>query len=1284
MLASLELFGFKSFAERTAFRFAPGVTAVVGPNGSGKSNVVDAIKWVLGDQSAKSLRGKEMTDVIFNGATGRKPANFAEATLTFDNAAGFLPTHEREVRVGRRLWRNGDSEYLLADQVVRLKDVRDLFLGTGAGASAYAIIEQGRVDQILQANAVGRRVVFEEAAGISRYKAKKGDALRRLERVEQNLLRLTDIVDEVEAQLNSTRTQAAKAAKHRELSRELEQWWLGLAADDYRHASAQLGTLRETLDERRQELDSLATEQAELDERLAGLDAELAAADESLRGAEKEASSARETIAGHEATVRHQSARLDELEGELTRLRRQLTVLSARAAEATAEQEHNAGVLANSEAEVIESRARLEAGEAELLDIAGQIEAARARIAKDRRRQTECGKRVAEAENRIAALGAERDALSAAADGVAKRLILLDADLAAAEASAAERKLAADEADAAVRVRRNRAEDLRAAREKLAADRERLVAETAAFRERKSATAARIGVLEDMHAKGEGFGIGVREILRRARTLGDAPWNRIYGTVSDLLDVDLDDAPLLEVALGERAQLVVIEDFESLIPYLGRSSSKIAGRVGFLSNRGLPGSLESEFAGVRYIEAYPKERQGGDTASSAGGDGSRPAGHAEKHDIYRNLSGLPGVLKRADELVRPGSRMPHLATRLLSDTWVVESLPIALRLAAGAGRGLRFVTLSGELLDADGTLVVGTLRAEAEVVSRRSELLRLREELVETDRAIEETLRAQEVLAESQDQLTSDVAAAESELRTAVDRSNRARLEHAEADRRRQRVAEDRRAVVEDLSSRRGRLDQIAGQAAAAGRDREAAHSDFAALEAALGVAQQEVAEADRHLTATEKVQAARRLDLAKTEERLAGLSGAVARLERDAVQRAGQLAEAARRLDAALARRSEITRHLLNTQSLLAEAMVDREANAERVREALEARDALKRQRSEIAAAEAGFRARRRTLADARHTAEMAEREMEHKLATLGERIREEYGRELPELSGAGLSAVALWIEERNVATEDRIEKADGASSSAATIDPPPSTFDSHSITLPPFAELRPELESRVERLRKKLKLMGVVNADSLADLDELEDRHTRLSGQLQDLVEAKRSLEDVIRRIDAESKRLFADTFESIRGHFKELFRKLFGGGEGDIVLEDPNDLLECGIDIVARPPGKELRSLSLLSGGEKTMTCVGLLLAIFKSRPSPFCLLDEVDAALDEANIGRFVGVLKEFKKTTQFIMITHRKPSMCEADVLYGVTMEQAGVSKRLNVRFEDVADDGSFREARRAA
>ncbi|MBA3315294.1 MAG: AAA family ATPase [Planctomycetaceae bacterium] len=1280
MLASLELFGFKSFADRTTFQFAPGVTAVVGPNGSGKSNVVDAIKWVLGDQSAKSLRGKEMTDVIFNGATGRKPNNFAEATLAFDNRSGFLPTRDSQVRVGRRLWRNGDSEYLLNDQVVRLKDVRDLFLGTGA--SAYAIIEQGRVDQILQANAVGRRAVFEEAAGISRYKGKRVDALRRLERVEQNLLRLTDIVDEVESQLHATRTQAVKAAKHREVSKEHDRWWLGLAADDFRHISAQLTTLESTLAEQQEQLDALAVEQAALDEELSGLDAKLARADEERRSAEKRSSSAREAIAGHEAAAKYQVARLEELEGELVRLRRQLTLLSVRATEATTELDHNARVLASSEADLAARQAALRENGPELEDLIQRAESDREQVAKDRQLQLERLRQVSDAEKRIAGLAAERDGVTASMKAIEVRLAAIDQDVADAESLSAERALAVEEAEAAVRVRNGRTADLYQAREKLARDRESLAAEIAAFRERKSATSARVAVLADLQERGEGFGIGVREILRRARSLGDAPWNRIYGTVADLLDVDLDEAPLLEVALGERAQFIVIDDFESLIPYLERSSAKLSGRVGFLSNRGLPQADEPDLTGVRYIEAYPKRLNTGTGAAprdaSASTTETEPplsGGPRERHD----LRGLPGVLRRADELVRPSSRMPHLATRLLSGTWVVDSLAAAIRLARGFGRDMRFVTLSGELLDADGTLVVGPLRAESAVVSRRSELHRLRAELADIEIAIETAANRQDTLAASQASLTATLSIAEGEVRTVVDRLNRAKAEQAESHRRHQQLTEARVNVAGDLDDHAKRYEDACDRIRKAGEEREAAAKDLETLETGLSLALAGIAEIERRQSAIEKRQASERLEFAKSEERLANLREAVGRLDRESRQRTAQLAEAARRLDVGLDKRSEITRHLLNTQSLLAEAVLELESLSTSVRRAIVGHDTLKRRRAEFANRESQLRSRRRTAIDARHAAELSDRELRQRLATLSERIREDYGREVQEIASEDHSAISLWIAEREGRTsgemgDEDISKADDGS------DQPPAS----KITLPPFAELRPELEAIVERLRKKLKMMGAVNTDSLADLDELEERHSRLSGQLQDLVEAKRTLEDVIRRINAESKRLFAETFESIREHFRDLFRKLFGGGEGDIVLEDANDILECGIDIVVRPPGKELRSLSLLSGGEKTMTCVGLLLAIFKSRPSPFCILDEVDAALDEANIGRFVNVLKEFKTSTQFIMITHRKPSMCEADVLYGVTMEQAGVSKRLNVRFDDVADDGSFVAAKRAA
>src|SRR5580704_592230 len=323
MLKSLEIFGFKSFADRLRFDFAAGITGVVGPNGSGKSNVVDSIKWILGDQSAKSLRGKEMTDVIFNGASGRKPSAFAEATLTFDNSTGFLPVETAEVQIGRRISRSGEGEYLINRAPARLKDIRDLFMGTGAGSATYCIIEQGRVEQILQANASARRLVFEEAAGISRYKNRKIDAERKLERVDQNVARLTDIVDEVEAQLNTIRSQAVKAAKYRQVSEQLRELWLGLAADQHREHSAKLAEIEHSLADEQTLLDGFNARLSEIETALAAVDAGISEVDDRLRAVERERATHREEAAGHEATARHQTSRIRELDADLVRLRRQ-------------------------------------------------------------------------------------------------------------------------------------------------------------------------------------------------------------------------------------------------------------------------------------------------------------------------------------------------------------------------------------------------------------------------------------------------------------------------------------------------------------------------------------------------------------------------------------------------------------------------------------------------------------------------------------------------------------------------------------------------------------------------------------------------------------------------------------------------------------------------------------------------------------------------------------------------------------------------------------------------
>ncbi|MGH7200227.1 MAG: AAA family ATPase, partial [Planctomycetaceae bacterium] len=401
MLKSLELFGFKSFAERTRFDFAAGITGVVGPNGSGKSNVVDAVKWILGDQSAKSLRGEEMTDVIFNGAAGRAPSQFAEAVLTFDNSSGFLPVEAAEVQIGRRLWRGGDSEYLINRRTARRKDLIDLLRGTGAGSAAYSIIEQGRVDQILQASATTRRNVFEEAAGISRFKARRIEAERKLERVAQHVERLTDLVDQLEAQLTATRSQAAKAAAFRELSNELKELWLGLAADDHRRLSARLEEVERSRTECGEQIEQHSGRLSELEAALAEQDERLADADQRLRGTERRRGEARETIVRHEATIRHQSARVTELEAEQARLRRQRSIMAVRLREVLAEREHNCGVL-----EV--SRREIAAGQDDMLrrdhrrdDLQEHIAVQRQSIERDRQAHLKRVREFSTTENRI-------------------------------------------------------------------------------------------------------------------------------------------------------------------------------------------------------------------------------------------------------------------------------------------------------------------------------------------------------------------------------------------------------------------------------------------------------------------------------------------------------------------------------------------------------------------------------------------------------------------------------------------------------------------------------------------------------------------------------------------------------------------------------------------------------------------------------------------------------------------------------------------------------------------
>jgi chromosome segregation protein len=1271
MLKSLEIFGFKSFADRIRFDFAPGTTGVVGPNGSGKSNVVDSIKWILGDQSAKSLRGKEMTDVIFNGASGRKPSAFAEATLTFDNSTGFLPVETAEVQIGRRISRSGEGEYLINRSPARLKDIRDLLMGTGAGSATYCIIEQGRVEQILQANASARRLVFEEAAGISRYKNRKLDAERKLERVDQNVARLTDIVNEVEAQLNAIRNQAVKAAKYRQISEQLRELWLGLAADQYREQSAKLAEVETQLAAQNSTGAEWDGRIAEIQSSLARVESEIARLDETLRDVDGRRADLREESARQEATVRHQSSRVRELEADLVRLRRQRTSIESRGRDAAQGLENARQQAARIDEELAAREAVLAERAREAAEITAELTAQRKALEAERQGLHDKHHELSEASHRQSVLNGQADELRVSLASNRQQRAALEKQINEVRdelARQAEQVASAADAAAAEREALDRLERDRLA---LAGVQEQFHKTLADRREQRSAWRARKSVLEDLESRQEGLGLGVREILSRAASTKVAPWNQVIGSVADLFEVDLEWAPLIEIALGRRSEAVVVDDLVPFLDYLSRSSVPLSGRVGFIPAANT---------------AHGRDSQASPTEPAA----RRPAGRS----VHRFLESLaadaaarvdlrsqPGVECRADSLVRTSDKAPALAEQLLADAWIVDTVETAFALAAGPGRGCRFVTLQGELVEADGTLTVGALRGEVTLVSQKSELRRLRQDLVRIDRQIQEDEERSESILASLGEADTELHAGKLRLDSASEHHHTCKRELAERERELARLDAQHQALEVAGQQQEAKLEQTQEESAQAALTFAALDGQIQASRQHLGELETELATLESRSVVVVRRQNTEQLEIAKHEERRGALRQDEERLEREQLQFRQQSAEADRRVQQVLGDRRRISLHILNTNAALAECCIKvQELAADAARLGGE-KDGLRRERAGLMKEESALSEERRRAGDRLHQLELQARELSRERESLVARIDEEYQVRLSEIVESGISALANFAAKKQ--SEASTESAtgepsgtDAATGDASATQSPPDA----QLTDAQLAEVREEIEAQVNRLRRQLKAMGSVNTESLHDLDEMENRFTHLSEQLADLVEAKKTLEEILRRINAESTRLFAESFQSIRAHFQELFRKFFGGGEGDVVLENPDDILECGIEIVARPPGKELRSLSLLSGGEKTLTAVALLLAIFKSRPSPFCILDEVDAALDEANVERFAAVLREFKQTTQFIMITHSKRSMAAADLLYGVTMEESGVSKRLSVRFEDVDENGAIRGA----
>ncbi len=724
--------------------------------------------------------------------------------------------------------------------------------------------------------------------------------------------------------------------------------------------------------------------------------------------------------------------------------------------------------------------------------------------------------------------------------------------------------------------------------------------ELGGLQQRRSAAAERAAVLEELERRHEGLSAGVKEVLAQAGRPGSGPFQEVFGLVADLFCVSVEAAPLVDVALGQAAQHVVAAPSKELLRHVQEQSPRFGGRVGFL-----------------WLDAP-----------------ATPATHAEV-----DLEGRPGVLGRADRFVETQPRFVPLARRLLGRTWIVEKLEHAFELARTAGPGPAFVTLAGELLEADGTLVVGPRQPSAGLISRRSQLRALRTQLADLEGKIAQGQAAlaqlQQQIAQQDQQLQRRAA----EHRRALDAVGEQRLKISAAEERRAQFDQQRSVLEGEFHAAEEEHETSLRRLAEARQKRAGVDAALCEMESGLAGLTEQIGSLEAQRQARSRETTETKVELAKSEERLRNLHARLRQIEEGRQERTRAIADGRQQLADCLRRAEASGWSILRAESEIAELYLRKESFAGETVQHVQQRELLERQRVEQTAEAQRLRGRMRKLEERIHAQDLAASQVRLERGALVDRLREDYG---IDLAAAEQEAVDAQQQHEREAVQEEIEE-----------------------------------------LRRKIDAIGSVNLDALEELESLEARYQNLCDQQQDLSAAKTSLEKIIEQINTDSRRLFAETLQTVKGHFQQLFRDLFGGGHGDIVLEEGVDILESGMEIIARPPGKEPRSISLLSGGEKTLTCVALLLAIFRSRPSPFCVLDEVDAALDEANIDRFTKVLHDFLAWTQFIIVTHSKKTMTCADTIYGVTMQESGVSKQVSVRFEDVSDDGNIRPERLA-
>jgi len=1226
-LKNLTLLGFKSFADKTSLNFQPGITAIVGPNGCGKSNVADAIRWVLGEQSAKALRGGEMADVIFSGTDARKPVGMAEVSLSIgDVDAEHLQTAGielayNEVTLTRRVFRDGASEYFINRAPCRLKDIQQLFMGTGVGRTSYSIMAQGNITQILSSKPEDRRMVFEEAAGITKFKTQKRETLRKLEYTEQNLLRVGDLIREVKRQIGSLQRQAGKARRCKQLMAELQHLDTQLARHQFDVLQAGIRDQQAAVEKQRAAMEGCSENVLRAENEIAQLRGCLSELEHQISASQQRGLELKSEADRHQSRIHFNEERLLEIQKQHGNALNEISQAEERRLAADQELAAVAGRLAASSRALEQHRQTLRTRQETLQSVENDLVRQQETL---RRMQSElfaAAQQRTHVRNEVTALELQKQGNVVRLEKLSAEKVQLEEERARLEqrlvefaANAEAEKLDVEARRGSVEERQRRLEEIQRQVEQSAGVLDELVREQA---EKKS----RLNVLQQLEAEREGFSAGTLAALKRT--------DQVLGLLADQIRVPDRYVTAIESALGHHLQLVLTGQPESALQILGDLSASKQGRAS-VAALGLKGNFE---ASVRAAEQLAGQAEGR----------TEPTRNARSVEALAVIEALEVV--EAELAVQP------LLKGLLGRTFLVSDLAAATVAWQETGGTADLVTLAGELLSRHGVYTGGYINgdgsgsAPSSILGRKNQiaelqtcLARLRNQVNDTSRhkgtLLSEQVALQAGLQEAQAELQArQVAIATREGEFNALQSSRSML-HQKID----TVVYEIQVLAAQEQEGQEKRAELGAQAADLENSERDQQRQLNELNARLETLRHQRDSATAALTET-------RVALA-TEEQVADAFARQTPPLEQRILELTQLVELRRGEIASFAdRKSQAELEIEESRRMMDRLQHEREQVSAQTAESMAQRDSLG---CDVAGREDELREQRRRLTELQDQRGALEVDLAQKNMTvqnLRDRIRQKYQLNLDNIRS---ECITITIADEGPALVRTLTPEEMAASGAAT--------DWNAVA------------EQVAVLQKRIEEMGPVNLVAIDEYEETEQRYQFLTKQNDDLVQAKHQLLEVINRINTQTKEMFTDAFNRIRENFRSMFVEVFGGGRADLLLVDEGDVLECGIDIVARPPGKQLQSISLLSGGEQTMTAVALLFAIYQVKPSPFCVLDELDAPLDESNINRFIRILQRFLAHSQFVIITHNKRTIGMADVLYGVTMEEQGVSQIVSVKF----------------